>query len=87
MMVEKNTITQEELDKMNLHGVVDPTSDVCNGIILIRNELNVLESCIKYYAAFTRFLFALLSASFAALCSYIISVAKASFVMTFCFVG
>ncbi|MBQ2295282.1 MAG: hypothetical protein II258_07825 [Spirochaetales bacterium] len=49
MMVEKNTITQEELDKMNLHGVVDPTSDVCNGIILIRNELNVLESCIKYY--------------------------------------
>ena len=44
-----NTITQEELNEMNIPEAIDSTSDVCNGIILIRNELNVLESNVKYY--------------------------------------
>ena len=44
-----NTITQEELNEMNSPEAIDSTSDVCNGIILIRNELNVLESNVKYY--------------------------------------
>ena len=34
---------------MNIPEAIDSTSDVCNGIILIRNELNVLESNVKYY--------------------------------------
>lgn len=45
----KDTITQEELNEMNIPEAVDSTSDVCNGIILIRNELNILESNVKYY--------------------------------------
>ena len=44
-----NTITQEELNEMNIPEAIDSTRDVCNGIILIRNELNVLESNVKYY--------------------------------------
>ena len=44
-----NTITQEELNEMNIPEAIDSTSDVCNGIILIRNELNVRESNVKYY--------------------------------------
>lgn len=45
----KDTISQEELNEMNIPAAIDSGSDVCNGIILIRNELNVLESSVKYY--------------------------------------
>lgn len=45
----KDTISQEELNEMNIPTAIDSGSDVCNGIILIRNELNVLESSVKYY--------------------------------------
>jgi hypothetical protein len=48
-MGTKDTITQEELNEMNFPQAIDSTSDVCNGIILIRNELNVLESNVQYY--------------------------------------
>ncbi|MCH5150408.1 MAG: hypothetical protein J1G30_07055 [Spirochaetales bacterium] len=48
-MGTKNAISQEELNEMNIPGAIDPESDVCNGIILIRNELNVLEADVKYY--------------------------------------
>ena len=48
-MGTKDTITQEELNEMNIPQAIDSTSDVCNGVILIRNELNVLESNVQYY--------------------------------------
>ncbi len=42
-------ISQEELNSLNIEVKNDVVQDVENLIILIRNELNILESSVGYY--------------------------------------
>lgn len=44
-----NDITQEELNSFNLNEGTSTEKDLQNQIILIRNELNTLESGMVYY--------------------------------------